>query len=204
MFALGLGPNSETIDTLVRAYAEPNRHYHNWSHIAACLGHLDASIHLAARPLEVEVAIWFHDAIYNPYSRTNEERCAGMAGKWIAHNGGSQEMRERIERGIRLTRHEEPPSTPDEALLLDIDLAILGAEEPAYAAYAGAIRAEYGLLPAWYYNKQRGTVLTGFLNRKTIYHTPTYQSALESRARVNIATEMGALNSSASRATDRR
>ena len=50
---------------LMAAYAEPQRHYHTQQHLAECLEHLAAAYSLASEPGEVELALWFHDAIYD-------------------------------------------------------------------------------------------------------------------------------------------
>ncbi len=60
-------------EQLLSAYAEPHRHYHTQHHIAACLEALDAHRHCAERPEEVELAIWFHDAVYDTRRTDNEE-----------------------------------------------------------------------------------------------------------------------------------
>ncbi len=202
MAALGFGPNLGTLVHLLEAYAEPHRYYHNWSHIESCLEHLDAVSHLAERPAEIEIALWFHDAVYKPLSRVNEERCATMAGVWLASNNAPQDVRLRVESMITRTRHDSAPATTDEALMLDIDLAILGSDAADYDAYSAAVRSEYRLLPERYYNKQRAQVLSRFVNRPLIYWTPRFQESRETRARENLAREISELNSSAGPAAD--
>src|SRR5437660_7778156 len=77
---------------LVSFYSEPHRHYHNQGHISECLDEFDASRYLARRPLAVELAIWFHDAIYETRAADNEEKSADLAKKRISEAGGDGQL----------------------------------------------------------------------------------------------------------------
>ncbi|MBU3948739.1 MAG: hypothetical protein KJ882_00505 [Proteobacteria bacterium] len=72
MKSLGVAPSLETYNKLKRAYSEPHRYYHTEVHINDCLSELDSVINLTENAVEVETAIWFHDAIYRPYAFDNE------------------------------------------------------------------------------------------------------------------------------------
>jgi predicted metal-dependent HD superfamily phosphohydrolase len=65
--------------TLLARYDEPHRHYHSRQHLTECLEHFDAVRHLPTHAAEVEVALWFHDAVYDLYSSDNEARSADWA-----------------------------------------------------------------------------------------------------------------------------
>ena len=62
---LGLGARSsaELFEELRTAYCEPARYYHTDVHVAECLRHAKRYAHLAESLPEIEVAIWFHDAV---------------------------------------------------------------------------------------------------------------------------------------------
>ena len=79
MQALAVGPERETYERLVAAYSEPHRHYHTMRHVAACLRELDSAADLASDAREVELALWFHDAIYSTTAGDNEARSAAWA-----------------------------------------------------------------------------------------------------------------------------
>ena len=79
---LGVPPERDTYSRLESAYAQKHRAYHTPRHIDECLSLLDEFNHLAAYPAEVECALWFHDAIYEPMSNSNEERSANWAAEF--------------------------------------------------------------------------------------------------------------------------
>ena len=84
--ALGIGAEDECFEALLTAYSEKHRHYHTTRHIDHCLSELDSASSLARDPAEVEIALWFHDAIYDPHSSKNEERSADWACQLLARH----------------------------------------------------------------------------------------------------------------------
>src|SRR3954469_13468337 len=72
-------------DALVARYGEPQRHYHTLAHIDACLGWLDWYRGSAKRPECVELALWFHDAVYDPRASDNERQSAELASEALHH-----------------------------------------------------------------------------------------------------------------------
>jgi predicted metal-dependent HD superfamily phosphohydrolase len=113
MHAFGVGPNLDTYKHLLIAYSEPHRHYHTTDHIIACLRQLDGALDLAIFPAEVEVALWFHDAIYSPAASENESRSAEWAAQFLSSAGVSREACQRVHQHIMATRHEAQPADSD-------------------------------------------------------------------------------------------
>ncbi|MCB0087254.1 MAG: hypothetical protein KDE54_05020, partial [Caldilineaceae bacterium] len=93
----------------------------------------------------------------------------------------------RVKEHILATRHATPPQGQDQALLVDIDLAILGAESERFEEYEAQIRAEYSDVPSPLFRRKRRQILEGFLARSSIYATPELRQRFEERARQNIA-----------------
>lgn len=179
---------------LVRAYGEPQRHYHTLQHLRECLAHFDAAASLALRPAEVELALWFHDAVYDPTRRDNEERSAAWARSGIAAAGCDAAVAERVAQLVLATAaHEAPTGDADAALLLDIDLAILGAAPARFDEYERQIRAEYAHVAEADFRAGRARVLAGFLARPRLYATGVFHGALEQRARANLARSLATL-----------
>jgi predicted metal-dependent HD superfamily phosphohydrolase len=172
-------------DDLISRYAEPHRAYHTITHIETCLSEL------ADIPDAIQFAIWYHDAIYDPQAKDNEERSADLAAQ-VA--GLSDEFIHSVRRLILSTKHSVQPTQPDEQILVDIDLAILGQPELAFDEYERQIRFEYSWVPDEMFAKGRCAVLASFLSRPTIYSTDAFRAKYEKRARQNLAHSIAALS----------
>lgn len=194
MEGFGFDANEQTFHSLTAAYAEKHRHYHSGEHLQACLRHLDACAEQADNPMEIELALWFHDAIYRPLSGDNERKSADWAARFLVANGASEELVARIHRLVMVTEHNVPTETNDESLLVDIDLSILGADPATYAAFEEGVRKEYRIVPMFIYCRKRIAVLIGFLQRPHIYQNEPFRSERERQARVNLADEVHRLS----------
>lgn len=62
---------------LVTRYSESHRAYHTLAHIQHCLDEFEQVRHLIANPDAVELALWYHDAIYDTKAKDNEEKKRG-------------------------------------------------------------------------------------------------------------------------------
>lgn len=172
---------------LVERYQEPQRSYHTLQHLTECLQALDRVRSLPPHPAEVEIALWFHDAIYDVHRSDNEEQSAAWAKSALLAAGARAELAELVSSLIQVTSHTAAPRTADEFVLIDIDLAILGAEEARFAEYERQIRIEYGFVPQAVFTAKRREILASFLARPQIYSTAHFRAALEARARANLA-----------------
>lgn len=171
---------------LLAAYREPQRKYHTLQHLGECLGLFEAHRSLASAPAEVELGLWFHDAVYEVKASDNEVRSAEWARDEVIAGGAAMAVAERMRSLVLVTRHTGVPATPDEQLLVDIDLAILGASEPRFAEYERQIREEYAYVPEALFRARRGSILRSFLDRERIFGTPHFHAELEARARANL------------------
>jgi predicted metal-dependent HD superfamily phosphohydrolase len=194
---LGVEPTAgaEVWALLHDAYGAPERHYHNLDHLAEVLGVIDELEPLAADPVAVRLAAWFHDAVYDPRASDNEERSAELAERLLAE----WEMPPRLISSVRdlvlLTKAHQLASDPDSSVLLDADLAVLGSDVERYSEYASAIRREYAWVGEADYRAGRAGVLRRFLERPRIYSTAPMLDSHEAAARQNIASEIAALES---------
>ncbi len=171
---------------LLDAWDEPQRAYHTQEHLLECLVLFDAARAHAEAPLAIEAALWFHDAIYDPRSGENEARCAAWAHEALTAAQVSAETIMTVEKLIIATCHAAPAETADAALLIDIDLAILGATRERFDRYDADVRREYAHVPTLAYRIGRGRILSEFLARPSIYSTPEFRKERETRARVNL------------------
>jgi predicted metal-dependent HD superfamily phosphohydrolase len=185
---LGVGAGDPALfQQLQASYAQPWRAYHNMQHIQEALQHFDHAYSLAEQPAEVEVAIWFHDAIYDPKRPDNEVRSAEWAQQALLSRQIPPAKAQRVYDLILATQHDHSPTTTDAALLIDIDLVILGQPATRFAAYDQAIRLEYDWVPATTFRTRRCAVLQHFLDRTRIYQTDYFFVRLEQQARQNLA-----------------
>jgi predicted metal-dependent HD superfamily phosphohydrolase len=182
------GDRDGALAPLLAAWGEPHRHYHTVDHLAACLADLDRWRILARDPVAVELALWFHDAVYDPKAHDNEERSAAWAQRFCAQAGLA--CGDALAALIAVTRHGPAPAAGDAALVVDIDLAVLAADGAAYDAYAAAVRREYGFVPDAEFRSGRAAVLRGFLERPAIYTTSAIHDLRERRARANLRREL--------------
>jgi len=184
---LGLPEPEGLCQALLDAYGEPQRHYHTLQHLGECLALADKFKAEAERFEEVELALWFHDAVYDVRAHDNEARSAQWAATALREAGLDEQACARIHDLVMATCHGTLPGTPDAALLTDIDLSILGASEPRFAEYEEQIRAEYAWVAPDVYAVKRRAVLRGFLERVHIYATPAVRSRFEEEARRHLS-----------------
>jgi len=192
-----LGARADGLDALLSAvlacYREPHRHYHTVQHLDECFERLAPLRDRAAHPAEVEVALWFHDAVYDVQRHDNEARSATWAVDALTARGVGAAAAQRVHRLVMATRHSAPTDTPDETLLVDVDLSILGADPARFDEYERQIRAEYAWVPEPVFRARRRAVLEQFLARERLYGTPPLAALLERPARENLARSIARL-----------
>lgn len=186
-------------DALAAAYSAPERFYHNLEHLAEMFRVIDRLAPQVEDPAALHLAVWFHDAVYDSRAKDNERRSGDLAVDLLGPIGVPGSAIERIVNMIWATAHPdaaEVPALRDTQVLLDADLAILGASEERYARYARDIRREYAWVPDADYRVGRAAVLTRFLARPRIYHVPLVFDEGEQRARANLRAELASLQGS--------
>lgn len=191
--ALGIGGEVATFDALIAAYSQKHRHYHTLGHIEHCLREFDSVKGLAQEAGEVELAIWFHDAVYEPHKSNNEERSADWACELLNRHEVDGLRVERVRTHVMATRHEAPATLPDSQLLVDVDLSILGADEVTYAKFESDVRQEYRWVPSILFRRKRAEILESFLARSRIYSTAPFHDRLEAPARRNLSAAIANL-----------
>lgn len=183
-------PKDDLLAELLGQYSAPERAYHTLQHLAECLDHFDDVRQLAQYPHEMELALWFHDGIYDTHRSDNEEASAHWAQSHLLAAGITPEIVNRVVKFIQLTKHVDEPTDGDGALLLDIDLAILGADPKRFAEYETQVRQEYQWVPWPAFCTGRSKILRAFLQRPSIYRTDFFRERLETQARINLAASL--------------
>lgn len=193
MRLLGLPRSETTYIALEKAYCEPQRHYHTTNHIDDCLRHFDLLRAGIEQPEVVELALWFHDAIYLPYKSGNEEKSAEWAATFLADAGSDEDLIARIRELILATRHDAVAKDRDTAILIDVDLSILGADHDRYDAFERDVRKEYRWIPRILYRRERRKILQSFRQRDRIFMTDAFFERYETHARDNLDRAIHAL-----------
>ncbi|RBY77919.1 metal-dependent phosphohydrolase [Blastococcus sp. TF02-09] len=197
----GDSPTSRTEwAAVVRAWSEPHRRYHDLAHLAAVLGIVSRLADDATDPDAVRLAAWYHDVVYDPQRSDNEAVSAGRATAGLRGLVPDERVAE-VERLVLLTAgHDVDPGDANGAVLCDADLAVLASPPEAYAAYASAVRLEYGHVPDDRFTAGRIAVLEQLLALPRLYGLPVVAEAWESRARANMTAELTLLRSRAASA----
>ena len=199
---VGDSPTSRTEwAAVVAAWSEPHRRYHDLAHLAAVLGLVDALAPAADDADAVRLAAWYHDVVYDPRSAENEARSAGRARAGLRGLVDDERLAE-VERLVLLTAGHDPgPDDANGAVLCDADLAVLAAPPEAYAAYASAVRAEYGHLSDADFTAGRIAVLEHLLALPALYRLPEADERWTATARANLTAELGLLRERAASAS---
>lgn len=183
---LGGAADEALFDRLIAAYSEPHRHYHTLQHLRECFEHFDEVRDTAQRPAEIGLALWFHDAVYDVQRADNEQRSADWARDCVHAAGLADDAAQRIHDLVMATRHDAPAVGQDQQLLVDVDLAILGAAPGRFDEYEAQVRREYAHVPEAEFRTRRKRILEGFLARPRLYETPVFSDRLEQPARANL------------------
>jgi predicted metal-dependent HD superfamily phosphohydrolase len=180
-------PELTVLERLIACYSEPHRKYHTVRHLDECFVKLEELRTEAHHPEEVELALWFHDAIYDTKRQDNEARSAEWARATASAANLPAAVADRIHSLVMATCHDAVPTELDEKVLVDVDLSILGEAPERFDEYERQIREEYSWVPTALFRAKRQEILRGFLARPSIFNTRRFVAAYEARARANLA-----------------
>lgn len=187
-----LGGTGSTFEDLFARWSAATRRYHNVEHLVDCLREVDrakgrdSDVAGASDLDSVELALWYHDAIYDASARDNEVRSAELLladAKLLGIDAT------RAAELVLATAHGsvEPVSAPDVDLLLDIDLSILGRDSLRFLDFDHGVAEEYAHLPSDAFRAGRATFLASMLTRSSLFRTAAFRERYEAAARANIS-----------------
>ncbi len=182
----------QEITLLKNSYTQSMRHYHNLNHIQHMLDELTEVKSNLVEPQLVEMAIWYHDLIYQVPSTDNESKSADLARNF----NKNLSINDRITlRALILSTKDHTPiqTSPDTNYMIDMDLAILGSAPERYAEYGKQIRKEYAIYSDADYAAGRKAVLTSFLQKDQVFTTSYFMRKYEAQAQKNIRSELATL-----------
>lgn len=183
-----------------QAYGAPGRSYHNLDHLVHGLSEIAVWATNSGADIDatetLKKAFWFHDAVYAPPGQacSNEEASARL---WLAAKLDDANS-DAVAQLIRLTDHAQQPqpSQPLQAVMLGVDLAILGQAEEVYDSYAQSVCAEYGQMDEAQYRAGRKAILQHFLaraERGELYADAYFADLYQAAAQRNLSREIATL-----------
>lgn len=178
-------PSAGTVFADLRARLDaPGREFHNLGHIDECLRHLDTVASRLADPAAVEMALWFHDAVYEAGDPANERRSADL---FLAQaNGASPAFRRRVVGLIMATERKQAPRTQDARFIDDIDLAGFGGSWSSFAHNSERLRREFASMSDDDYSRGQWRFLSRLRRRPRFFRTPYFRDRYEARAHANL------------------
>lgn len=181
-----------TFHLIESSYHAPLRHYHTLAHVESCLQLLDTvDVFEGDERVAAELALWFHDLVYVAGDPDNETTSVKILGAVASTLSAPEMVVERAKYCILATRHKETKYyDPLHALVVDIDLSILGAPENEYLEYARDVRQEFKHVSNEAWCVGRSNFLASMLAREKTFSLLTQ---FEKPARANMQDELDRL-----------
>jgi predicted metal-dependent HD superfamily phosphohydrolase len=178
-------PDATTVFAdLQRRHEAPLRFFHNLDHIRDCIRQVDEVAPLLVDRDAAELALWFHDAVYEPGAANNEQRSAELFLDLAV--GAPPSLCRRVCAMILATRHTSLPPGNDRRFVMDIDLAGFGAPWEEFVRRGADLRAEYaGQTDAQYFAGQ-ALFLQRLARRRHFFGTAYFRDRYEATARENL------------------
>ena len=184
--------SAELRSELLERWNEPQRYYHNETHLRAVLHAVDAleADGEAFDGTAVRLAAWFHSAVFDPTESENNEKSAAWTEQVLDPSAPVEE----VARLVRLMGgHRVQEGDLNGSVLSDADLAVLGSDPDTYDAYSQDVRHEFAHVPGERFVSGRIAALEGLLERGSVYLTRAGRDAWERQARANLNRELGLL-----------
>jgi predicted metal-dependent HD superfamily phosphohydrolase len=173
-----------------KSYSNPKRFYHTLAHLQQFYNELvDARAYIENQDALL-FSLFFHDLVYNPLRRDNEERSIIIAENRLATLDVPKELISKCSILIMATKSHQRTADEDTNIFTDADLSILGQPADIYAAYTTGIRKEYILYSDMLYKPGRKAVVQHFLSQDRIFKTDHFFQKYEQQARENLHSEL--------------
>ncbi len=192
---------------LIKIYSEVDstnktRHYHNFYHIENMLER--GKTHFKELTVPQILAIYFHDIVYKPYSKSNELESAMFMFEYFGYDWASkrdprnkdlEELAKAADMILATAKHLEDQDNLDleTKIVLDLDLSGFGDNYSAYIANSNLIRKEMFTMTVTRFIRKRITFLEAMLKRNHIFYTDQLR-VFEDTARSNISQELWTLD----------
>lgn len=171
-------------------YEEPVRAYHNLEHIGQMLHILQMWPGDEAMPTAVSLAVWYHDAVYDPQASDNEAQSAALLAANLTGLVADEIVQEAVRLVLLTIHHQADEQDVWGRRMIDADLSNFGSARAQFCQNSAAIRREYAHVPEAAYRAGRQLVLQRFLERQPLFLTQWGRQQWETAARQNIQYEI--------------
>ena len=170
---------------LIASYSEPQRFYHNLVHIEHCLSLLDIVHAELQNPRALELAIWFHDVVYQPGANDNEQLSADL---FMAKTAGvfAEPLRDTVYQHIMATVHDGAEAGhADTKYMLDIDLSSFGRPWAEFIRDSDNLRLEMEDLPDDEFYQRQAAFQDKLFSQPRFFKSDYFYDNYEAQARQN-------------------
>lgn len=167
-------------------------HYHTPIHILSIFDF--AREHKISLQHHETLAIWFHDAIYEPTNKNNEERSTDFMIALVSEYIPYEKYSAAANIIEDTARHLEPLQYNSSDLVLDLDISNFACDCVEHLTANEAIRREFSQYSDLEFLKGRLDFLQKFLAKGFIYRTPIFKEKFETKAITNIQEDIEEIN----------
>ena len=172
---------------VIAHYTKECRNFHNVWHLKKCFDEFDEIKGKIANVNILELSIFFHDVIYIPEAKDNEQQSADYLKHVLRQFYFDETWIKTAQSYILFTKHVENPDDQDGKYLVDIDLCVFGYSTEEFAQYEKNIRKEYSDFSKEKYLTGRIKVVEKFLEKGNIYQADYFRNKYEKQALVNLS-----------------
>jgi predicted metal-dependent HD superfamily phosphohydrolase len=176
-----------------KSYSNPKRTYHTLAHLQQFYNELEETRNSIRNWDALLISLFFHDLVYNPLRRDNEERSIIIAENRLTTIDVPQVMINTCKDLIMATKSHDRSDDTDTNIFIDADLSILGQPPAVYDAYTAGIRKEYILYSDMLYKPGRKAVVQHLLSLHPIFKTGHFYQKYEKQAKENLQRELSSL-----------
>lgn len=170
---------------LIASYSEPQRYYHTLVHIEHCLSLFDKISHKLQNAAAVELAIWFHDVVYQPDAIDNEQLSANL---FMATTNGifDDTFRNTVYQHVMATSHNGSEiKNADTKYLVDIDLSSFGQPWAEFIFDSNNLRLEMEGLSDKEFYQRKVRFLKKLFSQPRFFKSDYFYNKYETQARQN-------------------
>ena len=178
--------SAQIYQRLTQYYGDSQRFYHTLEHIKGCFVLFEKIKNLLDNPDALALAIWFHDAIYEPGACDNERRSADW---FMAETDGlfDEDLRELVCTHIMATLHcGSETGVHDSQFMVDIDLSSFGMPWPVFLRDSDNVRRERPELSDQEFYPNQCNFQKVLLERSRFFQTDYFFEHYENQARQNL------------------